>query len=119
MLIKHAKVISSERDRGDSRRETGHMDQTSILGPYFFLARSSGAAYAGLPHCVLNGSEWPRIPAQLLKPKSARGGQNQLGIRKLWTRTRREVGGRQQERKHSLGLTHHFASIRKPSSCEL
>ena len=82
MLIKHSKVMSSERDRADGRRETGqksrfrssvtHMDQTSILGPYFFLARSSGAAYAGLPHCVLNESEWPRIPAQLLKPKSAK-----------------------------------------------
>ena len=33
------------------------MDQTSTLGPYFFLESSSGAAYAGLPHCVLNGSE--------------------------------------------------------------
>ena len=27
------------------------------LGPYFFLESSSGAAYAGLPHWVLKGSE--------------------------------------------------------------
>lgn len=48
-----------------------HMDHTSTLGPYFFLDNSSGAAYAGLPHWVLKGSEYPRIPAQLLRPKSA------------------------------------------------
>ena len=50
------------------------MDQTSTFGPYFFLESSSGAAYAGLPHWVLNGSEYPKMPAQLLRPKSE--GQN-------------------------------------------
>ena len=46
------------------------MDQTSTFGPYFFLESSSGAAYAGLPHWVLKGSEYPKMPAQLLRPKS-------------------------------------------------
>jgi hypothetical protein len=43
-------------EEGEVEDQT-HMDQTSTLGPYFFLESSSGAAYAGLPHCVLNGSE--------------------------------------------------------------
>lgn len=55
-----------------------HIDQTSTLGPYFLLERSSGAAYAGLPHCVLKGSEYPRIPAQLLRPKSVWGNRERV-----------------------------------------
>lgn len=58
------------------------MDQTSTFGPYFFLESSSGAAYAGLPHWVLNGSEYPKMPAQLLRPKSE--GQNKWGECCFW-----------------------------------
>ena len=58
------------------------MDQTSTFGPYFFLESSSGAAYAGLPHWVLNGSEYPKMPAQLLRPKSE--GQNKRGECCFW-----------------------------------
>jgi len=56
------------------------MDQTSTFGPYFFLESSSGAAYAGLPHWVLKGSEYPKIPAQLLRPKSEEGQRVEVSI---------------------------------------
>lgn len=58
------------------------MLQTSTWGPYFFLPSNSGAAYAGLPHCVTRCS-WARTPSfvvttfiLLLRPKSRRKENN-------------------------------------------
>lgn len=60
-----------------------YMDQTSTFGPYFLLAKSSGAAYAGLPHWVLSRScERPSHFMVLLKPKSELN-KDQIVVRKI------------------------------------
>ena len=58
---------------------------TSTCGPYLLLPSSSGAAYAGLPHCVTQyaravdpTSATSFIRTTLLSPKSAREGLNSL-----------------------------------------
>ena len=54
-----------------------HMLQISTFGPYFALPSNSGAAYAGLPHCVTQNSCIELLPSglcatrtELLNPKS-------------------------------------------------